>query len=202
MNSRELRSLEEEVQRLRTALELIAKDPGGIPGPRVFAADVLAGNITLHPSSSREAAAPPPTPKGLERWKQILEEEEDKYTLEFDALQTHIALSAIRRSVEEALVAATTSLEEWQPIETAPKEGRILGYGPDLGERGEPGITTIFWTQPGTDYDLVPHPTVADALKRVPVNYPGYWSSDLQSPVEATHWLPLPKPPKEAAPNV
>lgn len=40
-----------EVDRLRTALEMIARDPGGIPGPRVFAHDVLAGNIVLHPAT-------------------------------------------------------------------------------------------------------------------------------------------------------
>jgi hypothetical protein len=38
-----------EDSRLRTALELIARDPGGIPGPRVFARDVLNENIILHP---------------------------------------------------------------------------------------------------------------------------------------------------------
>ncbi|HXA85781.1 MAG TPA: hypothetical protein VNZ47_11935 [Candidatus Dormibacteraeota bacterium] len=38
-----------EIERLHAALELIAIDPGGIPGPRVFARDVLAGNIILHP---------------------------------------------------------------------------------------------------------------------------------------------------------
>jgi hypothetical protein len=42
----------DEIERLRTALEYIARDPGGIPGPRVFARDVLDGNIVLHPFSS------------------------------------------------------------------------------------------------------------------------------------------------------
>jgi hypothetical protein len=39
-----------EIDRLRAALELIARDPGGVPGPRVFARDVLDGNIILQPT--------------------------------------------------------------------------------------------------------------------------------------------------------
>ena len=39
-----------EIDRLKAALELIARDPGGIPGPRVFARDVLDGNIVLQPT--------------------------------------------------------------------------------------------------------------------------------------------------------
>lgn len=63
--------------------------------------------------AQREAqAAPPPTPKGLERWREILAEEmaSDKHASSKESeLQNSIvnaALSAIRRSVEEALVAA------------------------------------------------------------------------------------------------
>lgn len=39
-----------EIEMLRAALELIAYGSGGIPGPRVFAADVLAGRVAILPS--------------------------------------------------------------------------------------------------------------------------------------------------------
>ena len=38
-----------EIDCLRTALELIARGSGGVPGPRLFARDVLDGNIILLP---------------------------------------------------------------------------------------------------------------------------------------------------------
>ena len=48
-------------------------------------------------------AAPPPTPKGLERWKQILRDVQNEMVW---GNYNEMCLEAIRRSVEEALVAA------------------------------------------------------------------------------------------------
>jgi hypothetical protein len=68
--------------------------------------------------------------------------------------------------------------QEWQPIETAPKDGRpILGFGICDGEvsgRGvEPAAAVVewcgSWTVGATDYYGVT--------------------------MEATHWMPLPDPP-------
>src|SRR6478752_5307890 len=85
-------------------------------------AEAIAQEVLAFLQAKRAAqAAPPPTPKGLERWKQILEEESGEQTLSSgfyctpeDARKIRdAALSAIRRSVEEALVEpALTRLEE------------------------------------------------------------------------------------------
>ena len=45
-----LNAAADEIERLRTALELIACGTGGIPAPRLFARDVLDGNIILMPT--------------------------------------------------------------------------------------------------------------------------------------------------------
>lgn len=71
-------------------------------------------------------------------------------------------------------------MNEWQPIETAPKDGsRVLAYQPD-GRwqskrtcRGET-IELVYWHQPG-------NPDSA-----------GFWMPSIRP----THWMPLPEPPK------
>ena len=62
-------------------------------------------------------------------------------------------------------------MAEWQPIETAPKDGRgILLYVPDDDQADESNIWLAYWED--------------DKWK-------GYPDSDL----EPTHWMSLPAPP-------
>lgn len=75
----------------------------------------------------------------------------------------------------------------WQPIETAPKDGRFLllfgpegGVAPD-GEYGVPWWCVANWG-----------PTWNGLLD---------WSSgDDQPPLKPTHWMPLPEPPATEEP--
>ena len=118
MNSRELRSLEEVVSKLRGYA-----NQSGAASAQFYAvgahtpslaeeerASVLNRAADLL-SSSREAAAPTSSPKGLERWK-LPELPTPKYSGGWTAEEMRsYALSAIRRSVEEALGAAASPLE-------------------------------------------------------------------------------------------
>jgi hypothetical protein len=66
---------------------------------------------------------------------------------------------------------------EWQPISTAPKDGtEFLVYKPTTG------ITVCLWL----DDD---HPAYEGECPHVAWDHSGYW--------DATHWMPLPPPPKE-----
>jgi hypothetical protein len=77
-------------------------------------------------------------------------------------------------------------MTEWQPIETAPKDGTlVLLYGP------------CGWDTNVDEYD--------DKMVRVG-SYEEFfdkyvWLSDTANPYQdrilATHWMPLPNPPKE-----
>lgn len=67
-------------------------------------------------------------------------------------------------------------MAEWQPIETAPKDGtRILVFGPYCG--GLPIMATSKWL-----------PWTEDRVEK------GCWYANGVAP---THWMPLPDPPKE-----
>ncbi len=80
-------------------------------------------------------------------------------------------------------------MDEWQPIATAPKDGRgILGWGVWAGEingpEAQPTIAIICWGGGHSDYlgyDWVVVGTDAYAA----------WQ-------KSTHWLPLPDPPENA----
>jgi hypothetical protein len=54
----------------------------------------------------------------------------------------------------------------WQPIETAPKDGKILAYDPDFGLQVMVFSDGFWWD------------TIDSILKTIP-----------------THWMPLPEPP-------
>ena len=90
-----------------------------------------------------------------------------------------------------ALIARIRAAEEWQPIETAPKDGaRFLGYGrhgekphPGAGKGVEPG--DHWWGIIGWDVWRPNHIWVF-SKDGAPT-----WS-------EPTHWRPLPAPPKAA----
>jgi len=65
-------------------------------------------------------------------------------------------------------------MNEWQPIETAPKDGRrILVYRP--GKHKYSTVDIDFWQ-----------------VNRAPLNC--WWHSP--SDGQPTHWMPLPEPPK------
>lgn len=69
---------------------------------------------------------------------------------------------------------------DWQPIETAPKDGPgILAYIPSAPWHDEPHICEAFWSlwREGGGWRISDHDN-------------GCW-------VEPTHWMPLPTPPKE-----
>jgi len=74
---------------------------------------------------------------------------------------------------------------EWQPIETAPKDGtRILIYFPAScvrcrGIRVEESVFIGHWHQPGNPQQI------------------GFWTGWGSSRRTATHWMPLPKSPTD-----
>lgn len=76
---------------------------------------------------------------------------------------------------------------EWQPIETAPKDGTdILVIEPLNNCYGK--ITNAFWEKEQNK--------IFDGHK---ITIEGYWaeSCDNQLVLEPTHWMPLPKPPQK-----
>jgi hypothetical protein len=79
----------------------------------------------------------------------------------------------------------------WQPIETAPKDGtRVLVYGVPLSydgsDYGEPAGISVA--------EYVSH---NNAGTEKAWYLPDYYCYDTS--YEATHWMPLPSPPEEAA---
>lgn len=69
---------------------------------------------------------------------------------------------------------------EWQPIETAPKDRRILGYGV-LGFDSVPSIGTVVWNGTYLGWNLDP----SEATEYSPEH------------CELTYWMPLPEPPTQ-----
>jgi hypothetical protein len=63
--------------------------------------------------------------------------------------------------------------DQWQPIETAPKNKQVILYHPPVRRQRPP-------------YDVVLGETTR-------VDFVGSWPARL-----ATHWLPLPPPPKDS----
>jgi hypothetical protein len=77
---------------------------------------------------------------------------------------------------------------EWQPIESAPKDGTdLIGYIP-LTDYWS-GVMGIRWVKPYTK-------KMIDGLE---ITFVGYWckSVNAQSVCKPTHWIPLPKPPTQ-----
>jgi len=75
-------------------------------------------------------------------------------------------------------------MDGWQPIETAPKTGEHI-----LAVRQPIGIRFTNWTNPPTVVHWFDDP-----------ERPGFYTSvneiAPEYPFEATHWQPLPEPPK------
>lgn len=71
----------------------------------------------------------------------------------------------------------------WQPIETAPKTGRHIlvcrNYDPGFGYcdgEWQKGMTVAHWFDDGF--------------------YPSWCDDECLEPIDVTHWMPLPAPPK------
>jgi hypothetical protein len=80
--------------------------------------------------------------------------------------------SGQRRAIDAAAEKETLTME-WQPIETAPKDGRpVLGY-----RAGD--MATVEWRATWKEWALV---------------VPGTYAED--DDWEPTHWMPLPDPPR------
>ncbi len=68
----------------------------------------------------------------------------------------------------------------WQPIETAPKDGRLI-----LATNSDPAaqIAVVIYWEPGSRlFDII-----------------GHWRSSMHEIVpsgDLTHWMPLPEPPQ------
>jgi hypothetical protein len=75
-------------------------------------------------------------------------------------------------------------MSEWQPIETAPLNQRVLLFGPVTSElHDEPGAPMVC-----TGYRMRPgNACFADPVEYYSVN------------IEASHWMPLPAPPRDAS---
>lgn len=83
-------------------------------------------------------------------------------------------------------------MSAWQPIETAPKDGRthILAY-PVLLDRA--GI--VIWEPAART------PPMMRIVSSERHDHDGYWrvamTPNTRAPYEPTHWQPLPQPPEE-----
>ena len=107
-----------------------------------------------------------------------------KNNLIFEQLQSE--LNDAKKEIERLRPFSFVTKIEWQPIETAPKDGtHIIGYIPTDGIYG--GVIGIRWRKPykhkwkdGTETTFV-----------------GYWckSVNKQSVCRPSHWMPLPKLP-------
>lgn len=83
--------------------------------------------------------------------------------------------------------------EEWQPIETAPKDGTtILGLDPFGGVEDEPVYAVIhWWTHQSYSYEEAE----SGLFRKVPDEPCSMWVGAEYTPFRATHWLPLPELP-------
>jgi hypothetical protein len=76
---------------------------------------------------------------------------------------------------------------EWQPIETAPKDGtHIIGYDPS--DSIYAGVKGIHWI-----------PEEKRMFDGHEITRKGYWAKSVHDCCveKPTHWMPLPKPPTE-----
>jgi len=67
----------------------------------------------------------------------------------------------------------------WHPIETAPKDCRIIAYGL-IGYQTEPGVATVRWCDTHKQWEADPNEC----------------SEYSPEPCAVTHWMPLPEPPQ------
>lgn len=82
-------------------------------------------------------------------------------------------------------------MSEWQPIETAPKDGtEVIGYVAESRHVRQPCVKPIFWSAGHA-------PEGCD-----PGSSPQWCASGVvHYSVEPTHWMPLPEAPNELSDN-
>lgn len=85
-------------------------------------------------------------------------------------------------------------MSEWQPIESAPKDGtRILAYDPEGLD--SPVYAVVRWyTYEGEVFE-----EAGDGLYRKVIYETSWWDGASYTPFHATHWMPLPSPPLTGA---
>jgi hypothetical protein len=83
-------------------------------------------------------------------------------------------------------------MAEWQPIESAPRDGTaILGFGP--GRRPPvPAITVVAW-----DMDRAIETFGRPGFVALVGAWPAYADSQLDLQSQPTHWMPLPAAPQD-----
>jgi hypothetical protein len=85
-------------------------------------------------------------------------------------------------------------MAEWQPIETAPKDGTwIVTLAPESIQNGDgpkPFVSTAKWVQETREYWQSAGPRKQELV----TEDASHWS-DWEDP---THWMPLPRAPTEA----
>ena len=89
-------------------------------------------------------------------------------------------LDEIQRLGQEYEMDEPTVMTNWQPIETAPKDGIFLGWVPTYFQ-GKGGHALVIWSQ-GEWWDDK-----------------GWTLTSVGTPV-FTHWMPLPEPPQPLPP--
>lgn len=117
--------------------------------------------------------------------------------------KTEILLSILSESRAPSVEAEFQIVTQWQPIETAPKDGtRILAFGQMV--EGAPKIVwddknprvpaqmVIWWIEGWYDKD---EPVGDGLFKKVPTLGYSYWAPEPQQ-FRPAHWMPLPEPPK------
>ena len=93
----------------------------------------------------------------------------------------------------------------WQPIETAPKDGKaVLVYGWTMGQRAKQ-VSIMWWLQDDYDrmevvhreFDGAGHVTLEKS--ELVKHSRGSWTTRGEFPdvTVPTHWMPLPEPPAE-----
>lgn len=98
------------------------------------------------------------------------------------------------REYARRLAKAAVAVQSWQPIETAPKDGTdILAFDPTGGVDDEPVYAVVRWYQHRSE-------TFEEAgnglYRKVIDDICAFWYGASYTPFRATHWQPLPEPPK------
>ena len=96
----------------------------------------------------------------------------------FTSEQVSAAILKAAKPLEDQLAKAEQRVAEWQPIETAPKDGSVIVVG--YGRQGNFPVKVVYWKE----------------LHKIWMHY-GEWEPGLEN--NATHWMPLPKAPANGA---
>ena len=80
---------------------------------------------------------------------------------------------------------------QWQPIETAPKNGdELIGFRPDQG---------VFVSRWATMEEVIDKDANGDPIDDFDPDYETWWHDHwgwMEDELSPTHWMPLPPPPK------